>query len=988
MDALLTSLRALSLLPPSPAQLLQLLETQSDPEAAEKETQALARVLSLGSYDPDDDSSDGGGGLGLERELIEDAVTEIIRSFRADLSKMQAAYEGEEQQQANPASMGRATPLQFLKLRHDSAVRQATKAEDLYRGYRPKIVYSGGRSFSSQKELCDLAPVQEAGQIQSGARLDGMCLLARIDSSVMVYVGATFVVTLPAPIGMSLPVSLSHFTSDPSMSSERASKLLPEGTILALKEPYISPHHALRAGGASGGVGIRIDTPTDIVLIAVPGQVTEGTWRHKYLDGVTWPALQAQPVGKAKGKKGKWQEGREVDQTETGSQPTTGSRPEGPFWLREGLHSQNLCDETRSSPGETTPRSNATLEAIQCLLNDGRPGAAWREMMAAESSGVLEASEDQWPARRIAALKGQILYALGAWQESAEQFNASLQYGDRDPQEPTPKLAEKARQRLQEASSGPRPNGETVRDVYFAHLASSTPRIELADWLSPSVTVAQIPNAGRGLVMTEDVSAGTPLLTAKARGSSYPEDASCKHCPIIRCDLGNGVLSTTTQILATTQLVHIMIDRPEIAAEILGLTAGPGTPDSSWVRPDSFDKASAQVRSIDAAFAGHSHERLGPRGEINSLYVDEVLRHNAFGPGVVQKGNGQSASTVRGAEQPDTDHGADKTIDLPAALSRKLALEPPSAFARSTQPHPLPAILNHSCLPNVSSIFLGDIVITRALRDLRAGEEITHEYVRGGLDYAARQSALSKHGFVCACQLCDLDRGDGEERFNSRRQLFAVRAPALYTRSSALLQYGTEKLTSDDRDKHRDIREALQEFEAELNKTYSETRPRLRPEMRGLLEKIAQHAVIEGNTAIAVRYYLLSLCSVNAGLQPDWERVAQGSDQEAEEILMKAISAHLPVALLRVPALHVDEAQRSVWRLAQLLLESDRFADGARVWAQTAYWIHEILIGGGYEVFRDRWGPTSEKEEQTLEWKEAWDLWVAKGFKEDLSNKG
>lgn len=952
MDALLTSLHALSLLPPSPSQLLQLLSGASNPEEEDKDVRDLARVLSLGSFnrdaqdDEEEEEAEGSAGFGIvDRELIEDAVVEMIRAFKKDVAKCRNAYEGEYgPDAAAPASLPKTTPLRFLKLRHDSASRQAEKVASLYGGYRPRVIFSGGPSYSCTKELSELRAATEPQSLQVGGRLTDRYIIGRVASSVSVYVGASFLLTLPEPFGFSIPVAVSHFVRSPSTTTEEASRLLPEGTLLAIKEPYISPHHALRASGTSGGVGIRVDTPTDLVVIPH----VKAQWAQRYVCDLKW-AVEPEPPAKGKGKKA----GKPDAAAQAQASAPTAPSPATPTWLAEQT---------------TTASSSDALRNVQALLDAGRPGAAWRAFTAVQAS-----ANDQ----QALELKGDIFLALQEWNAAAEAFaNAS-----------SASRADAARELARQSRDGPHASGSTVSHVYHAHLSSPTPRVRVADWLSSALKVAKIPNAGRGLVTTREVAAGETLLMAKSRGSSYPSDAGLTNCPILRCDFANGVLSTTTQVLATTNLIHEMIDRPEITQEILGLTAGPATPDSPWVKAEEFEKA-----KVPADIGGWvAADRIGPTGGINALYVDEVLRHNAFGPGIVSRGDGDDGEISSSSKINDGNAAAASTSSSsplpsrwPRALQRKLVRDPPSAFTRSTQPHPLPAILNHACLPNVSSIFLGDVVLTKALRPLRKGEEISHEYVRGGMDYAARQSLLSKHGFVCRCPLCDLDRSDGDERLQARKRIFAVQVPAVYGRSDALLSRSGRGAVCDERDResHRDIREALQDVVCDLQKTYNDdTRGNLRPEMREILERVGRHAVLEGQTDLGIRHLLQSLLSVNAKLSPEWDTAARKGADIIEALstatAAMSLSAPSPHAIVEAPAIHVDEAQRTIWRIAQILLCSATPSrpELSLVWSRTASHVHEILIGGGLHVLKDRWGPTNAKEEATLEWLDAWNLW-------------
>jgi hypothetical protein len=73
-----------------------------------------------------------------------------------------------------------------------------------------------------------------------------------------------------------------------------------------------------------------------------------------------------------------------------------------------------------------------------------------------------------------------------------------------------------------------------------------------------------------------------------------------------------------------------------------------------------------------------------------------------------------------------------------------------------------PSYFNHSCVANTMRIFIKDIMLVYALRDIEQGEEVTLKYV--GYDtYANRGKSLRSFGFECDCRLCELDRADDQE---------------------------------------------------------------------------------------------------------------------------------------------------------------------------------------------------------------------------------
>eukprot|EP01062_Namystynia_karyoxenos_P025355 TRINITY_DN19967_c0_g1_i1.p1 TRINITY_DN19967_c0_g1~~TRINITY_DN19967_c0_g1_i1.p1 ORF type:complete len:397 (+),score=108.22 TRINITY_DN19967_c0_g1_i1:100-1191(+) len=91
--------------------------------------------------------------------------------------------------------------------------------------------------------------------------------------------------------------------------------------------------------------------------------------------------------------------------------------------------------------------------------------------------------------------------------------------------------------------------------------------------------------------------------------------------------------------------------------------------------------------------------------------------------------------------------------------------EGPSGEPTHVALHRVVCLLNHSCDPNAHSVNLGDPEsglrsVVYALRDMRAGDEVTISYrAPFRAPRAVRRAWLQRaHGFVCECELCR--RGD------------------------------------------------------------------------------------------------------------------------------------------------------------------------------------------------------------------------------------
>ncbi len=78
--------------------------------------------------------------------------------------------------------------------------------------------------------------------------------------------------------------------------------------------------------------------------------------------------------------------------------------------------------------------------------------------------------------------------------------------------------------------------------------------------------------------------------------------------------------------------------------------------------------------------------------------------------------------------------------------------------------------LNHSCVPNTMRSFVGDVLVSRAARDIAAGDEIFQQYVPVKADRQARRDQLlSGWGFECACGLCRGEAASSDDMHERRK---------------------------------------------------------------------------------------------------------------------------------------------------------------------------------------------------------------------------
>jgi len=79
------------------------------------------------------------------------------------------------------------------------------------------------------------------------------------------------------------------------------------------------------------------------------------------------------------------------------------------------------------------------------------------------------------------------------------------------------------------------------------------------------------------------------------------------------------------------------------------------------------------------------------------------------------------------------------------------------------------SLLNHSCTPNCARSFIGDMMILRAICDIPAGTELTHQYTSPEASFSAREDIFAGNwNFKCECRLCAAERNSEGTKHQQR----------------------------------------------------------------------------------------------------------------------------------------------------------------------------------------------------------------------------
>ena len=83
--------------------------------------------------------------------------------------------------------------------------------------------------------------------------------------------------------------------------------------------------------------------------------------------------------------------------------------------------------------------------------------------------------------------------------------------------------------------------------------------------------------------------------------------------------------------------------------------------------------------------------------------------------------------------------------------------------------------INHSCCPNVLPCERrGDLVYTRALREIAEGEELFNSYIMFMQIREERRKDLRRWHFLCNCQSCSLEGAEQENDDKARAKVILV----------------------------------------------------------------------------------------------------------------------------------------------------------------------------------------------------------------------
>ncbi|KAK4705887.1 hypothetical protein P7C70_g311, partial [Phenoliferia sp. Uapishka_3] len=292
--------------------------------------------------------------------------------------------------------------------------------------------------------------------------------------------------------------------------------------------------------------------------------------------------------------------------------------------------------------------------------------------------------------------------------------------------------------------------------------------LDIASFSGEMIESVDIAGRGRGLVAKRDIERGELLLVAKPFAMSLADRTRKKY--VVGANLFTNTLDPYPTADLAALLIQQLMDDPTIAPTLFSLHPGSSFP--------LYEVSSG----------------------IDTSRIEALVTYNAF----------------------HTESLAQKTTSVSPQEDFLDTIHAPSTI------YHIPSLMNHSCIGNVSYSFLADTIFLRARRRLAKGAELVDSYVDSMSGLSTRQNVLSKHGFVCTCDLCAYDRADGEAHCASREAL-AVELESL-----------TDKIHgSENADASFHVGSIFSLVER-IQKTYAPTRPALKPTLYRAWRLLAQ----------------------------------------------------------------------------------------------------------------------------------------------------
>ncbi|KAK5682701.1 hypothetical protein LTS10_005831 [Elasticomyces elasticus] len=347
---------------------------------------------------------------------------------------------------------------------------------------------------------------------------------------------------------------------------------------------------------------------------------------------------------------------------------------------------------------------------------------------------------------------GRAAYALRMFAKADGYFQ--------DVERCTPGDADATRERKRAAA---RVQEETKGYYDFAAMSKSSSithnRLDHADFVA-AVEVKNAGDRGRGLFATRNIKVGDLVLCEKALGVVFKSAKETEIYTMVNLNTNRGSMGPHATLLF--DLVQKLSHNPEQAKLYFDLHDGGYEP-----------KLTPQI--VDGITV------------VDTFRAEAISEFNRFGCPDVRSSDGatQRIPLLSGHDDEEDFHGS-------VGIWR------------------VASYINHACSGNAFRVFVADIMVIRATRDIKAGDEVTMRYTNPKEDGpASRKKTEDSWGFECDCAICKADLAVPSKQLERRNSLSKEVEKFL----------GSNRLTLQSRAGAASIRKA-EKFCADLEATY------------------------------------------------------------------------------------------------------------------------------------------------------------------------
>lgn len=528
--------------------------------------------------------------------------------------------------------------------------------------------------------------------------------------------------------------------------------LLPRGVIFAIKEPYYR-----RAN--DGGVLIRVDHPTDIVVLSPTNPLVYPAWREPEL-----PMVAADRVEQAEDALdvGKWHDAEAffTDALKLLDEADDADKNKNKEDAAENERFRRAAHRNRSY-------ARLKLRLWEIAADDALKGVIPGNVKGMSTVSRLDNYHAYFRAARANYELGNFAEAKKYWQLSGT-FEVKVAAGDNnkkkdeDDDEPKFVISEeiaRTNKRLDEQK-----NGAYDFEAMSKSVTAENRTLDHASFLR-NVKIGDAGHRGRGLFTTKNIQAGELVMVEKALFNIWPPQF---HAPTVPSKTDNAATAAAAEgskkkkDVSPFQVTPDANDRqervygiwkvirgnPRLAASFLDLYGGD---DDRY----HFKGKKVMEKDIDGQMVFDMFQ-LRAIMEYNMVCCPDIKssQHSEYIP--QEEAQPSKSTTMNGNAK--TNNNAQPQQQQASSGSRGIWL--------------YGSYLNHSCLPNAYRSFTGNMMQVRATRNIKKGEEVLVAYVDPTWPFDKRYKSLTALGLAagCDCALCKVEGAQPAEVLEKRKR--------------------------------------------------------------------------------------------------------------------------------------------------------------------------------------------------------------------------